>query len=297
MKKTMDKPEFNETDLKDMVGVNQLARSGDRRLKVGCYAVKDALLSIYAEPDGFDLQIWEDEGNECVKCGEFWMSCDCKETILETHAVHKHILERMKIGESVFHRPTPEFYYFNAKFNSEKHSPNFFGGGFQIKNTIEGKTKTPQGFDRKTAFNSLKRLCRKFKPILRKKFPKKTRDKFWYLNLDSCMEEEFYFESARLPEEVYACRGCGKKVWLRAWNTDDDMEQPHERFPQLLLPNRYNTECDGNCYLPLQIQKTDWERIEKWLDNQFALYFATGDYVPMKFELERAGQKRLFETA
>lgn len=121
------------------------------------YELKDAVLDTYGEFDGYDLQVWYD--TEPARFGP----------AKRLRAEHRHILERVKLGERVFHKPTDEFYFRDFRKGVEKYSPRFFELAARVRQTIAGK-KTPdcsraaneQG---KSAF---KRLTRKFGRLLKR---------------------------------------------------------------------------------------------------------------------------------
>lgn len=109
------------------------------------YAIKDELLKRYAQFDGYDQQVWTDPS---------WFS-------KEDYASHSHILERWKIGDAVFHKPTDEFEYFNYEWQVGKTSKNYYELVKTCKNKIDGRKPCSLDLeDRARAFQALKRLIK-----------------------------------------------------------------------------------------------------------------------------------------
>lgn len=117
------------------------------------YALKDAILTAYAIPDGLDCQKWYDE--DWYNEGDTW-------------AEHVHLLERHILWGHVFHRPTGEYSYFNFRWQFGKGSDRFDELVPTVKETFEGKKKKRyDATSRSEGWSAFKRLVKAHGHLLR----------------------------------------------------------------------------------------------------------------------------------
>jgi len=148
-------------DVADLQACNRAAYSWAWRKLT--YALKDCLLSLFAESDGYDLQQWDDFVDiDGFTTGESrdgaWL------------ASHKHILSRHLLGDAIFHRPTNEFSYYNDRLEVTKQSADYEVLKAQVKETLRGRKLHPYSRQaQREAWPALKRLVKKYGNFLRHK--------------------------------------------------------------------------------------------------------------------------------
>jgi hypothetical protein len=200
-------PEFTGADIQDLRRLNWLAKA-DHKKKDFCYRLKDILLEKYSTFDGFDLQeftrpCWQDD--EYGTYGDAYYAG-------ETYSWHEHILERRRIGEAVFHRPTEHFRYSDIK-DHKKQSPRFVQMLAVCRTgKIEEILALPCDFDQHSGIEALRRLVHKFKKVLRSEIEKPPRAKYPFLKVKRYHSGEFDEFRVRVPSSVAVCSGCGAKL-------------------------------------------------------------------------------------
>lgn len=124
------------------------------------YALKDAILTHYGTPDGYDLQVWTETDLDTLLCHPDTPA----DTIV---AEHRHILRRYRLGDQIFHRPTNEFYYVNYATDYERISWGFVSLKAHAIETLHG-TRRPASdpASRQAAWSALKRLLRRHRTLL-----------------------------------------------------------------------------------------------------------------------------------
>ena len=166
---------FTASDLNDLRQLNWLAKD-DRKKSEFCYRLKDILLTVYSSFNGYDLQkftkpLIDYDYDEPWDTGEIY-------------SWHEHILERRKIGDAIFHRPTNEFRY--GDICDHKKQSERFNRFLKLCNTdhkITETLKVPEDFDKPEAVRALRRLVHKFKYIFRGELPKPERAKYPFLQI------------------------------------------------------------------------------------------------------------------
>lgn len=125
------------------------------------YALKDAILKVYGQDDGYDLQVWYDSLS-------YWIG----DEDMGEGAVHRHILSRHILLGHIFHKPTPEFSYFNFDYQNGKESVGYKYFVLIVKGTIEGKRQFDYSHEARTVgWSALKRLVRRHGCLVRGKSP------------------------------------------------------------------------------------------------------------------------------
>lgn len=146
---------FTAEDMRHLLLCNEVASGMYWRHKKLFYAVKDAIVKTFGTSDGYDLQYWYDE--DFYEPGE-------------THACHKHILERWLLMGRTLHRPTNEFHYVQyERWGVVRRSENFSDLYPLCKNKLKGRKLHSLPYDqelrerrRRDAWESLKYLVRRF---------------------------------------------------------------------------------------------------------------------------------------
>jgi hypothetical protein len=194
-------------DISELRLINWLAKD-DWKKKEFCYRLKDIYLTEFSTFGGYDLQEFTKPVRSYDEYAE-WGDDEYYETG-EIYSWHEHILERRKIGDAVFHRPTKEFRYRDIN-DHQKQSERFdhyqkLCRADKITDTME----VPKNFDKAEAVLALRRLIRKYKPVFRKHIPKPERPKYPFLKIRRWMSGDFDEFKVRVPG--LACTGCGTKL-------------------------------------------------------------------------------------
>jgi|GEM_PF-4582902 len=230
---------FLSTDIEDLRVVNWLAKK-DYRWKQFCYAVKDALLCEFGTHDGYDLQQfvrceWDDEYGHN---GEIF-------------SWHDHILERVRIGDVIFHRPTNEFWYRDVR-GIMKSSAYYDEYHAKCTGKVDGIKQPPAGFQKADGVKAIRRLTHKFFPLLRSKFPKPERGSFHFFKPRMWMGRYLDGYTVRVPPDIASCSGCGCRLAVRLdtfdLKTDEDTGQLwicRPNFPRWI---KLSCDADWNYY-------------------------------------------------
>lgn len=107
------------------------------------YALKDVILRRYGTFYAYDLQEWDDDGEDGP--GDVW-------------ATHYHVLKVVRLGEVDFHVPTSEYYYFNYAYQNGKQSPNYQHFSSLCRGKMMGRKR--YGFPRPEHYRMLKYLVK-----------------------------------------------------------------------------------------------------------------------------------------
>lgn len=225
--------EFTTADAADLQQVNWLAKA-DYKYKKFCYdAVKTPLLALYGREDGYDEHYFEREdlGDDCDGSRGEWFSS------------HSHILKRYEAGGFIFHQPTDEFSYFDAREHS-KQSARYQ----EFKDICTGKLENIKysggEFDQPTSVRALRRLVHKFKTELRDARPKTPREKDFIF---AAIRRHEWFTGKtfdgwriRVPNEIAVCSGCGAKLQFHF-----DLHNIEWFIEDRFIPIRFQMQCDA----------------------------------------------------
>lgn len=121
------------------------------------YALKDRLMDRYGKPKGLALQRWTSWASDSAYDG--YSRSD--------GAVHEHILERVKLGGLMLHRPTGHFHFWNTLNDYYKKTVGFEVIEKTCVERIEGKKEIKRNIpDRTEACAALRWLQIKFRALL-----------------------------------------------------------------------------------------------------------------------------------
>jgi len=132
--------------------------------KTRFYYLKDRLMNRFGKVKGLTLQEWTS-----------WASYDPYDNDgCSDGAIHEHILERVKIGRAVLHRPTGHFYFCNTLNGYSKCSVGFSEAKAKCTETITGKKAVKVNYpDAITAWFALRKLEQRHARLLAKSRPMK----------------------------------------------------------------------------------------------------------------------------
>lgn len=121
------------------------------------YALKDAVMDVYGRPVGYACQHWTSYAEDYY--GDVGEADGCH---------HYHILERVRVGGKVFHRPTGHFDFYNNVTDYYKHTVGFGEMRKRCVETLEGR-KREQKYampDPAAALAALTRLVKRYGHLL-----------------------------------------------------------------------------------------------------------------------------------
>ncbi|HMV87179.1 MAG TPA: hypothetical protein PKA34_29080 [Blastocatellia bacterium] len=125
-------PQLSKPDIRRLALLNRYAACKDREIgaRERIYNLKDFILRRYGKPAGYTLQHWTSPA---------WEDTWDEESVIPDGCDHEHILERIKLANLIFHRPTGHFSFYNCVTNHCKESGGFEQFKKKCVDRFEGK--------------------------------------------------------------------------------------------------------------------------------------------------------------